>query len=73
MPRHFLGVDSLQSTLYSLQFISEYETLSINISVSLKDVFSDEQIILHYSTLDMALNPMAPTIRSIRSYQIRES
>ena len=50
----------LISLMSCLQFISEYETLGINISVSLEDVFPDEQIILHHSTLDMTLNPMTP-------------
>ena len=57
--------------LNNLEFISEYETLGINIPVSLEDVFPDEQIIFHYSTLDMTLNLVTPAIYSMRSGKVK--
>ena len=52
----------LISEMSCLQFISEYDTVGVTISVSLEDVFPDEQIILHYSALDTTLNLMTPAM-----------
>ena len=59
---HLISMIYLISEMSCLQFISEYETVGVTISVSLEDVLPDEQIILHYSALDLTLNLMTPAM-----------
>ena len=45
-----------------LQFVSKYATVLVNISVSLEDIFPDEEIILYNPALDMTLSMMTPVM-----------
>ena len=59
---HLISMIYLSSEMSCLQFISEYDTVGVTISVSLEDVSPDEQIILYYSALDLTLNLMTPAM-----------